>query len=163
MTDDRRSNLPTFEPANVPTFQRSNLPTFFFLLRWALVLAWVAAIYRFSDRSQPLGPLSGSPHGGLIERAAHVAEYAGLALLLHWALDGDRRDPRTPFVSLALTLAFAVFDEAHQHLVPGRAFQLDDLAYDTAGATAALGLLQLIRALILSVRVRRDNEREVNW
>ena len=124
------------------------------LLRWALLIAWVAGITIFSGRQRPLGALGDSSYGGLMNRAAHVGEYAGLALLLRWALDGARRNPRTPWISLALTLSYAVVDEAHQHFVAGRTFALADLAYDAAGAVGALGLDQLFHGLSLYARRR---------
>jgi VanZ family protein len=101
----------------------------------------MAGIFLFSSLSDPLGPASDSAHSGLIGRAAHALEYAGLAALLLRAL-GWRRG-RSYGVALLVTLAYALSDELHQAFVPGREFSLLDLAVDAAGALAALGLVWL--------------------
>jgi hypothetical protein len=41
----------------------------------------------------------------------------------------------------SLCLLFAVLDELHQELVPGRGFELADIGYDLAGIIAALGVI----------------------
>ena len=48
---------------------------------------------------------------------------------------------RPSFVSFAIALAYAILDELHQELVPGRGFELADIGYDMLGMTAALGLM----------------------
>lgn len=103
--------------------------------RWGPVLLWMAGIFFFSSLSSPLGPVSDSSHSGLIGRAAHVLEYAGLAALMLRALGWQRYG-----VTLFVTLAYALSDELHQALVPGREFALSDLATDAVGALMALGL-----------------------
>lgn len=44
-------------------------------------------------------------------------------------------------VAFAIALAYALFDELHQELVPGRGFELADIRYDLMGIIAALGLI----------------------
>jgi VanZ family protein len=46
-------------------------------------------------------------------------------------------------VVFALAFAYAILDELHQDLVPGRGLELADIGYDLAGITAALGLIWL--------------------
>lgn len=111
--------------------------------RWGPVLLWMAGIFLFSSLSNPLGPASDASHSGLIGRAAHVLEYAGLAALTLRAL-GWRRG-RSYGGALLVTLAYALSDEVHQAFVPGREFSFADLATDTAGALVALGLAWLGR------------------
>lgn len=111
--------------------------------RWGPVLLWMAGIFLFSSLARPLGPVSDSSHSGWIGRAAHALEYAGLAALTLRALGA--RQARSYVLALLITLGYALSDEVHQALVPGREFALSDLAIDTAGALAALGLAWLGR------------------
>ena len=46
-------------------------------------------------------------------------------------------------VAFALALTYAVLDELHQELAPGRGFELADIGYDLTGIIAALGLIWL--------------------
>jgi hypothetical protein len=112
----------------------------------------MVGISYFSSRSDPLGPLSASEMAGLIGNAAHIAEYAGLAVLLHraWAGDalawprpsaGEHFPPaeRQAFAfSLVAGLLFALLDEFHQSFVPGREASLSDVALDASGLGMAL-------------------------
>ena len=134
--------------------------------RWSPVLLCMAGIFYFSSRRDPLGFLPSSPgHGIDIGNLAHISEYAGLAALFYRALTGGqqtardterlaRGNPHTPgsnpppgrrafALSFALALGYAVLDEWHQNLVPGRGGQLVDVGYDVAGMAAALGLIWL--------------------
>ncbi|MGA9348646.1 MAG: VanZ family protein [Anaerolineae bacterium] len=131
---------------------------------WAPVCIWMASISYFSSHSDPLGFLPSSGHGNDIGNLAHIGEYAGLAALLHRALSSgrgvdrekgggeaeERRDTSAPLhrrrrleVVFALALAYAVLDELHQELVPGRGFELADIGYDLAGIITALLLIWL--------------------
>jgi len=141
---------------------------------WAPLLLWMAGIFYFSSRRDPLGFLPSSRHGINIGKLAHIVEYAGLGALLYRALsNGGKRqtssgfsDPPDPcvagnpdvtalsghwpagvgrslLVSFTIALAYAILDELHQELVPGRDFALADIGCDLAGMTAALGLIWL--------------------
>lgn len=131
---------------------------------WAPVCIWMAGIFDFSSRSDPLGFLPSSGYGIDIDKLFHIGEYAGLAALLYRALSSDRgidrekeeseaeerRDTSTPLhrrrrleVVFVLALAYAILDELHQELVPGRGSELADIGYDLAGIIAALGLIWL--------------------
>lgn len=82
--------------------------------------------------------------GGMSDKAAHLLEYAGLGVLTVRALSGGRWEGVRlgAVVGTALiAAAYGLSDEAHQLLMPGRQFDLRDLAADAAGATAAAGAL----------------------
>lgn len=122
----------------------------------------MAGIFYFSSRPDPLGFLPPSAHGTGINRLAHIGEYAGLAALLYRALAGGQQGTKRPApgnphaahphrssnrrvfaLSFALALAYAVLDELHQKLVPGRGGELLDIGCDVIGMAAALGLIWL--------------------
>lgn len=48
-------------------------------------------------------------------------------------------------VVLLFTMLYALSDEIHQIFVPGRTFQLEDLALDLLGALAGLWLYQKLK------------------
>lgn len=77
---------------------------------------------------------------GVLRKAAHVGEYAVLALLWFRALI---RDPARPTWvaaagAFAICVAWAALDETHQWFVPGRTGSARDVAVDAAGALAML-------------------------
>ena len=43
--------------------------------------------------------------------------------------------------SALIAFAYALFDELHQELAPGRGFELADIGYDLVGVIAALGVM----------------------
>ena len=133
------------------------------LLRyWLPVLVWCAVIAGFSSdagssrrTSRIIGPVLRWLVPGLSEetvyrvqygvrKAAHVTEYAMLALLIWRArrrpVRGDTRPWRWREAWFALVCAalFAVSDEIHQAFVPGREGRATDVLIDSAGALAGL-------------------------
>jgi len=89
-------------------------------------------------------------------KAAHMTEFALLALLLLRALSHDRGEVRK-WISSAwvLATAYAASDELHQLFVPGRNGTITDVLIDSFGA--ALGLL----AFSLVLRVLPQPREEV--
>jgi VanZ family protein len=112
-------------------------------LPWVMVALWAGAIFVFSSMSNPLGPLSSSVFWEDIGRLAHLAEYAGLTVLVFGALSMGKAwlGRWTGPACLAIVLSFAFLDELRQSLVPGRTFDLFDVALDLAGACVALGAM----------------------
>jgi VanZ family protein len=105
--------------------------------RWALVVAWMAAVFGVSSISN-LGPAARVP-----DWISHPIEYGVGAVLVGRALEGGRRRPLTMSTALTATLlvtAYGVTDEYHQSFVPGRTADPADVAKDLAGATAACAL-----------------------
>ena len=84
----------------------------------------------------------------LVRKAAHMSEYAVLAILFGLTI---REYKKEPWLLLALAATYAATDEFHQLFVPGRSGQLKDVLIDTAGGALGLGLL----ALILYLKRRR--------
>jgi len=136
-----------------------------FLRYWLPVLLWCALIYGFSTEagstrrtSRILRPILRWFNPDISEeairrvqfgvrKAAHLAEYAVLALLIWRArrrpAQTDRRpwDWREAGLAFAFAVVFALSDELHQALVPSREAQVSDIFLDSLGA--ALGLLAL--------------------
>jgi hypothetical protein len=138
MTDHRTNALVYI----IELLRRSHLVRY-----WLPVFIWMAGIFYLSSRSNPSGFLPASEHGINIDRLAHIAEYAGLAALLYRALR-KQRNGAIPVhgrwrweVVFVLALAYAVLDELHQELVPGRGFELVDIGCDLTGIMATLGLI----------------------
>lgn len=86
----------------------------------------------------------------LVRKAAHMSEYAVLAILFGLTIREYKKEPWL-LPALAATAAYAATDEFHQLFVPGRSGQLKDVLIDTAGGALGLGLL----ALILYLKRRR--------
>lgn len=88
----------------------------------------------------------------IIKKSAHFTVYFILAFLVYHSL---RQTTGLSFVvavavALAVTVAFAVSDETHQSLVPGRDPRLRDVVIDTLGATTAMVYLSRRKSLLLS-------------
>ena len=86
----------------------------------------------------------------LVRMAAHMSEYAILAILLGLTIREYKKEPWL-LLALTATAAYAATDEFHQLFVPGRSGQFKDVLIDTAGGALGLGLL----ALILYLQRRR--------
>jgi VanZ family protein len=121
--------------------------------------------FYFSSRPNPLGFLPLSRHTTNIDKLAHIGEYAGLVALLYRALTrhGQKNTeaveqgrltqgkpahnpklthaPQHLCAPALIALAYALSDEIHQELAPGRGFELADIVYDLIGIIAALGLI----------------------
>ncbi len=71
----------------------------------------------------------------LIKKSAHMIAYGVLALLLARALVAwGMPARRAAILAVLLAVAYALLDEAHQSLVPGRHASLMDISLDGAGA-----------------------------
>lgn len=103
--------------------------------RWAVVAAYLAVIFVLSAQST-LPELPGDPS----DKLQHFIGYALMGLVVVWAaVRGDWR--RVRFRTVLFATAFCVLygwsDELHQRIVPGREYDLHDLAADGAGAFLA--------------------------
>ena len=75
----------------------------------------------------------------LIRKAAHMSEYAVLALSFLYAL--RKNEAKRPLVTaLLLSALYAATDEIHQAFVPDRGPSPIDVMIDTAGAAIGLAL-----------------------
>jgi len=146
-----------------------------FFKYWFPVMIWMVIIFSasgdkdsFGRSSRIIGPLvhwlfPQMPEDAVntivtaVRKAAHLAEYAILGLLLWRAMRKPvKRDPRpwsrgVAMRAVALVALYAATDELHQHFVPSRYGSFLDVLLDTTGAI--LGLLLLW--MLLKWRARR--------
>ena len=104
-----------------------------FLRLWLPVAAWAGFIFALSSVPD-LGTGLGS-WDLVLRKLAHAAEFAVLGALLLRATD------RAPF-AFALGSLYAVSDELHQVLVPGRMGSPLDVAIDIVGVACGVLLWQ---------------------
>lgn len=125
---------------------------------WLPPLAWMVVIFVMSTDAGSaqltgdwLGPVLrgmlpsatpaqlGAAHVA-VRKTAHVTEYAVLAALWFRAFVRGRGWHASPagWAALGLAVAWAIADESHQAFVPSRSASAGDVAFDTAGAAAAV-------------------------
>lgn len=91
-----------------------------------------------------------TPPAGFTFYDAHMAAYAGLAVLTVRAAAGGMRDVsrRAVLAAILISSLYGVSDEYHQVFVPGRTFDVLDMLADAIGSVAgasAVGAWSIIR------------------
>ncbi len=137
---------------------------------WLLTALCMAAIFCFSHQNSAdsaeismevysgffelLGPvIERIGHDG-VRTLAHFTEYTVLGFLMSTSLTVTC-SRRRPWLTLLLCAAYALTDEIHQIFVPGRAFQLTDIAVDSAGALLGVGVFCLLAVIVLKIRQKQ--------
>ncbi len=108
-----------------------------FLKYWLPPLAWMTLIFAFS--AQPSLPSAPNRWDALLKKTMHALAYGALARLYLRALRAQC--PRAQWARAAswvLALIYALSDEYHQTLVPGRNGSLTDVTIDALGACGAM-------------------------
>ena len=111
------------------------------LTHWLPPLAWMALIFFLSSRPD-------LPHYPealidlILKKLAHVVEYAVLAFLWWRAFYKWRKGPMALTMAFVLAFLYALSDEYHQKLVPGRHPSLLDVGFDSLGAFIALAFVR---------------------
>lgn len=127
-----------------------------FLWLWGPPLAWMGLIFFLS--AQPDLPHAPEPWFDLLlKKVGHACVFGVLAWLYLRGLRGYiHAGGVLRVVSIILAIAYALSDEYHQTLVPGRQGRLLDVAVDTAGICLAMLLdWRLARRRELIPRVAR--------
>ncbi len=123
--------------------------------RWLLVACWMAVIFYLS--AQPDLPHHPEQMVDVVaKKLGHMVEYGILAGLVYWAW------PNAGHVwwvgafrgALVFTALYAISDEGHQLLVPGRTGRILDLVFDLLGAGLALIVISALRRYRRSVPMR---------
>ena len=68
-----------------------------------------------------------------IDKFVHLVEYGVLGFLFYRALKVSKLASRVFLLAMIFSLLYALSDEVHQLFVPGRVFDLWDLAADSLG------------------------------
>jgi len=102
------------------------------VLPWLAAVLWAALIFYLSAR--PSLKTNWGVWDFILRKAAHMAEFAALSLLL-WNAIRRRGIAFSRALALAAAAAFlyACSDEFHQRYVPGRTGSFRDVAIDSAG------------------------------
>jgi VanZ family protein len=106
-----------------------------------LLIAWVIAIAALSSSpSIPSLKIHTEKTDIRLDYLIHFLEYASLAFLTYLAFAGkDFRIPAVRYLLLTSCLIiFAIADESHQILIPGRTFNPKDLLSNVAGIAGGL-------------------------
>ena len=102
-------------------------------------LIWAAVIFLLSSQSTLPG-FEESPYDFVLKKSAHIFVYLVLYLLLRRATSltvDEKLSKQHIFVPILVCLVYAVSDEFHQSLVPGRYATLRDVGYDMLGVGIA--------------------------
>ena len=106
------------------------------------IVKLLSAVYGFLTGSAALPQRAIDLLGLLVRKAAHMGEYAVLAMLSARAF--RRSGAKRPLLSaLLLSAAYAASDEFHQAFVPERGPSPVDVAIDCAGAAIGLCCVRL--------------------
>ena len=107
-----------------------------------LIVRMILAVHGIFFGNTPLAPETIDLIHTFVRKAAHMSEYAVLALLYLYALckNEAKRPMRTALLLCAL---YAATDEIHQAFVPDRGPSPIDVMIDTAGAAVGLALHRL--------------------
>ncbi len=148
-------------------------------IAWTAVVLWMAVIFSFSaqpavESSSVSGPFTDAwialfhpefdkltpeeqfdlreSSSFIVRKIAHAAVYAMLSVLLTVALSRDLPSGRACALAVPIAALYAVSDELHQSLVPGRACQIRDVLIDTCGALAGTLLTAAVIRIAKSCR-----------
>ena len=116
------------------------------MILWLPVIAYMGMLFGLSSLST-VPP----PPGDLTDYHVHFAAYVGLAVLTVRALaKGSLRNVTwlVVFGAAAISALYGVTDEYHQRFVPGREFDVFDMAADALGSivgAGAIGAWSIIR------------------
>lgn len=111
---------------------------------WLPVIVWAAVIFAFS--AQPAASLPDT--GNLLQKGAHLGEYAVLGTLLWRALAGHGlRRAIVLAIAWPAVVIYAVSDEFHQMFTPGRHPSIVDVGIDSLGAILGMLLASLLSDL----------------
>ena len=103
---------------------------------WLPVVLWAALIFALSSIPDLATGLGGWDL--VLRKTAHAAEFAVLGFLLARALGRE-------LPALVLGVAYAITDEVHQSLVPGRLGSVWDVFLDSVGVALGVLLLRRVR------------------
>jgi VanZ family protein len=105
--------------------------------RWCAVVLWMGGIFALSAIPALAAPVAPA-YDFLLRKLAHLVEYAGLTILVFRAVRLHVGHNTLAWVLAALvTCGYAVSDEWHQTVVPGREGSFRDVGIDMLGIAGA--------------------------
>lgn len=94
----------------------------------------------------------------VLRKGAHFCIYAALGFCtLLYVREEDMSWKKALLISLALCALYAAFDELHQHFVPGRSGQLDDVLLDACGSFCGILVCAFCFFLCRRLKARDQN------
>ncbi len=102
-------------------------------------VVWALIIFLLSSQSVIPG-FAESPLDFIFKKSAHIFVYLVLYILIKRALDitmNKKSSKKHLFIPILACLVYAISDEFHQSLVPGRYATLRDVGYDMFGVGVA--------------------------
>ncbi|RPI78343.1 MAG: VanZ family protein [Chloroflexi bacterium] len=114
-----------------------------FIKRWGPTVLIMAVIYFASSLSSGEVPHFEGILDYIIKKGGHMTGYALLALAYLRGI--GKTSSRAIFFAWFLAVAYALTDELHQSLTPGRTPRFTDIGFDAAGAFLGLLAYSIIR------------------
>ncbi len=116
-----------------------------YLVYTPLVVYWIILFISTSL------PLESVPSVGLSDKFMHTVAYSGLGVLLYLTLSFQRKYQKLYEYPIRFTLiigtSYAIVDELHQLLVPGRKCDIVDMVADGIGLLIGLLLIIVVRKI----------------
>lgn len=112
--------------------------------KWPPAIAWAVMIFALSAQSDLRVVPADDALDFVVRKLGHFVVFGVLAILVWRALRATPAVQRPSVWASALTVLYAITDEVHQGLVPGRVMSMTDVAIDSAGALALLVARSLI-------------------
>lgn len=92
----------------------------------------------------------------IVRKLAHFTIYTTLGFMLSMALGKRKLLSRQTLLALTAGAVYAMSDELHQSLIPGRSCELRDVMIDTCGVMTGI-IISMIVFMVLRRRERRKN------
>lgn len=138
---------------------------------WIIVIFWMVVIFKFSaqvakdsnqlskgvtvvvvqviEKVTPNRQLNPQTMNHIIRKNAHFSIYLILGVLILHALKRTRIETwRSAKIAFFCCLMYAIVDEMHQILIPGRSGQIKDVLIDMAGASVGIAFSVFIEKMM---------------
>lgn len=91
----------------------------------------------------------------IVRKIAHITEYTVLGFLVENTIKNSNRNS---YISLIICLSYAITDELHQSLVPGRSPQISDIIIDSIGSSLGIIIYTIIFKLIAKYKKKINKQ-----
>lgn len=92
----------------------------------------------------------------IVRKLAHFTIYTTLGLFLSMAMSRRKFLSRQTLLTLTAGAVYAVSDELHQSLIPGRSCELRDVMIDTGGVLTGIVISMIIFMIVKRYRERKN-------